>query len=188
MVGLGFWRTVELQEATMAFDHDRGACVLMLEDYPPGHELWTTYPPPPKRTVPGVVQCYTVAFPQAHTLAIAYTSCIQANVAVPDWLVKLLCVWCFPEMVRRMLKAGGGAAQEGGPHYDLIRNDRTGLYAECERLTATGTAMEQDGNHPTYTSRTMPPPSAVTDRPHGIVAFEATRSAWEKHEKSSAEI
>merc|ERR1712113_518932 len=98
-------RIAVLQETRQFFNHESGAYAMVIEEYPPDHEMWRSYPPPASFKVgPDYTTTRAVMYPQADTTFLGVSLISEHESLPPALLVHTAITWLLPELVRRLLK------------------------------------------------------------------------------------
>jgi len=166
-------KLVEMVEERMHFLRDEGVFIMNLDGKEPDHEYWKLHPPPaPFKQLPGVNKAKSVITTQKHTTAFTFVMSTVGTSALPGFIVKFIVTWLLPEIVRRMLKAGGASCRAKGPHEKATQEDALGLYAECQRLAARGAELDELLGRKPYTPQEMPTPDIILGRSSSLVVCE----------------
>jgi len=168
-------KLVQIQKVRMFFNHETGCHVLLIEELPPANEAWKKHPAPSGYTPAPTSNTITVVCAvQEHTTYFGAYIKSDGEKTIPNWLISLVVSWIFPEMIRRLLRAGARALKADGPHYPLIEADKQGIYAETQRLVDAGVRKaQQDESSVRYGPQTMPPIDAVTKRARSLLQVGA---------------
>jgi len=140
-----FQKNAYMEDVRMAFDHESGALLMVLDGVPEGHPLWKEHPLPSRYGHgPFRLNISSAAFPREHVTTVRVRLSSEARVSLPDFLLKWAVSWFLPEVVKRMLGSVVGCCSSEGPYAERMREDRMGLYAECLELVRVGSALKED--------------------------------------------
>lgn len=191
MLKILWLKMVQLQEQYVFHNFESGAHVLLIEDLPLEHDMWQKHPAPDKfQANPDPATMSVVLLPQELTSFVGVHLVSVMHTPPPSMILKLLVSWVFPEVVRRVLRAGARCLAGSGPHASLIQQDATGLYGEARRLVIR--ARELDAARKTavsFTPNCLPSVRDVIVRSWSLRDFEAEvlLIGWEAARKLGAE-
>lgn len=179
MTKILLYRVVELQEERMFFNHETGAHVMVVEDFPEGHELWDTHPAPKKFKInPNTTTLRVVALTQEDRTFFGVHLESGFDHPPPATVLKLMISWVCPEVVRRLLRTGARCLRSDGPYAEPIQADSHGLYAECESLVESARARDREAGCTEIRFGSKKPPTAdrISARAKSLTKFDAAQA------------